>query len=505
MSKRKSAAAIANDRKRGRKKSRKGHGWCGLLKAAVRADLEERGDPPELTDEQVLEWADAFHTRTGKWPTTDTGPVPEAAGETWLLIEAAFFFGLRGFGRGRTLARFFAEHRGRYNQADRHFSIAQILVWADAHHLRTGDWPLAHSGPVEGGGGVSWVALDYALRYGGGGFPGGSSLAKLLEDKRGVPMWIKHTSPLTEQEILAWADRYFDRRGKWPTIKAGAIPEEPGTTWNSVSACLDCGGRGLPGGSSLPGFLKQHRGVRYAKGSDRLTIDGILGWLDAHYERTGQWPVALSGPVLDAPGETWINIEAALLYGYCGLPGGSSIARLLAEKRGRRNPMAPPDLTIPQILAWADGYHARTGSWPTRESGPIPEAPGETWKIIGRAFQYGLRGLPSGSSMLRELVKHRGVEARIDPPPFSIPQIVTWARAHEVRTGRWPTRRSGAIAEAPGETWRMVTRSLEKGWRGLQKGVSLAGLRDKSEFFTAKNAKKPGIDRSNTVRLDGPR
>ena len=36
---------------------------------------------------------------------------------------------------------------------------------------------------------------------------------------------------------------------------------------------------------------------------------------------------------LGAPGEKWINIQTSLMQGRRGLPGGFSLAKLLAEKR----------------------------------------------------------------------------------------------------------------------------------------------------------------------------
>jgi hypothetical protein len=37
-----------------------------------------------------------------------------------------------------------------------------------------------------------------------------------------------------------------------------------------------------------------------------------------------------------------------------------------------------PDFDLKTILAWADAHHARTGKWPTRNSGPIREAQGDS-------------------------------------------------------------------------------------------------------------------------------
>ena len=64
-----------------------------------------------------------------------------------------------------------------------------------------------------------------------------------------------------------------------------------------------------------------------------LTIQQILEWADEHHERTGEWPKQNSGPVRALKGETWGGVEGALFRQTRGLPGGSSIAKLLAEHR----------------------------------------------------------------------------------------------------------------------------------------------------------------------------
>ena len=70
-------------------------------------------------------------------------------------------------------------------------------------------------------------------------------------------------------------------------------------------------------------------------------------------------------------------------YGLRGLPGGSSLPQLLAERRRVRNPKQLPALQQKQILAWADAHYQRTGAWPTRKSGAVAEAEhGETWAAI---------------------------------------------------------------------------------------------------------------------------
>jgi hypothetical protein len=66
----------------------------------------------------------------------------------------------------------------------------------------------------------------------------------------------------------------------------------------------------------------------------KLTEALILAWADAHFGRNGRWPSALSGAVAGAPGETWGALASALRNGCRSLPGGDSLARLLARERG---------------------------------------------------------------------------------------------------------------------------------------------------------------------------
>jgi hypothetical protein len=109
-------------------------------------------------------------------------------------------------------------------------------------------------------------------------------------------------------------------------------------------------------------------------------------------------------------------------------------------------------LTVEQILAWADAHKARTGTWPTRRSGPVAEDPGESWANVNQALEKGLRGLPKGS-LHRLLAQHRGVPSRRKAAPLTVRQVLTWARAYRGRTGKWPAQHSGPISEAPAETW----------------------------------------------------
>jgi hypothetical protein len=188
--------------------------------------------------------------------------------------------------------------------------------------------------------------------------------------------------PLSVPQILDWADAHFKRNRRWPTAKSGRVREALDDTWLSVDKSLRVGRRGLDGGSSLARLLSKHRGVRNRKELPPYTLAQILNWADAYHRRNGRWPNEDSGPVDDAPGETWKAVEAALRQGRVASPGGSSIARLLAKQRGVRNCHNLARLTASMILAWADAFRARTGRWPKKNDGAIPEAKGDDWAAI---------------------------------------------------------------------------------------------------------------------------
>src|SRR5262249_15782909 len=84
------------------------------------------------------------------------------------------------------------------------------------------------------------------------------------------------------------------------------------------------------------------------------------------------------------------------------------------------------DLSADEIIDWADGFFAGNGDWPNFKSGPIPEAPGETWLAITAALQFGRRGFSPGGTLARLFAAERGRYHRQEQQ-FSIKQILAWA------------------------------------------------------------------------------
>jgi hypothetical protein len=280
---------------------------------------------------------------------------------------------------------------------------------------------------------------------------------------------------LSVDRVLAWADAFFERAGVWPDWQSGPIDEAPGENWFTVATALALGRRGLPRGGSLYDFLEEHRGT-INRAEPNFSASQILAWAVDWQTRTGRRPRRNSGEIPNSGGVSWSIVDDAFKRWRGILPGRSSLARFL---RSNRAVLRGPAVTEKQILFWADAYYNRTGTWPCARSGAIPEAPGENWRLLDRALAEGTRSLPGGSSLRELLIMERGPEARrysSRRTPLAVPEILAWAESHHKRTGRWPSDRSGRIPETASETWRGVHCAMRRGGRGLPGGSSLARL-----------------------------
>jgi hypothetical protein len=138
--------------------------------------------------------------------------------------------------------------------------------------------------------------------------------------------------PVTAEQILRWADEHFARHAKWPNARSGPV-QETGTTWGTVNYLLRRGMPGVPAGTTLARFLMMRRGRIHHLDRPRLSIPLILRWADSYFKLHGAWPKRGSGRIEGAEA-TWCGIDSALWKGARGLPGGTSLGRLLKERRG---------------------------------------------------------------------------------------------------------------------------------------------------------------------------
>jgi superfamily II DNA or RNA helicase len=424
-----------------------------------------------LTIEQILIWADEHKEKVGTWPRVDSGVIPGTR-ETWANINATLRDGGRGLAPYGPLARLLLDHRGvRNRRLAAILSVDMILQWADDFKASHGDWPTQSSGDI-GTTGETWGAINLALSRGTRGLAGGSSLAQLLQERRGATNH-RAMPPLTVEQILSWADEHRHRTGRWPSQNSGKV-HGTAETWAGINANLRLGGRGLEGGITLIQLLEIHRGYRSKRGQTQLSHDQVLKWCDDHFELFGAWPTAKSGAVGDT-GEVWGRIDRSLRQGTRGLKGGSSLARLLEARRKIPNRKNLPNLNVPQILLWCDEWKNRTGEWPKSKSGDIPGTD-ENWTKIQNALFHGVRGLPGGSSLAALLYEERGVRSSSHQPPLNEDQIIAWAEQHRIITGKWPTQHSSDVIGVAGENWSRINAALRLGLRGLPGRSSIPKL-----------------------------
>lgn len=289
---------------------------------------------------------------------------------------------------------------------------------------------------------------------------------------------------LTIAQVLTWADEHYRRTGEWPRHTSGSVRGTGDETWGGINDALYRGTRGFRGGSTLARELYRLRGRRTPRNVPPLDEAEIFRWAQEYFRRVGRWPAGSDRAAEAAPGETWGAVDLALQRGTRGLPGGSSLPRLLAVKGGKRNPAQLPRLSVARILKWADSFHRAHGHWPGHKSGPVTESPQETWCAIDKALRAGRRGLPGGTSLSKILNQHRGAHGGGSRLPRKIPesdrlsihQISAWGRDHKAKTGCFPNRDSGPISGTDGLTRFIVDCALKRGSRGLPGGSSLAQM-----------------------------
>ncbi len=211
----------------------------------------------ELEIGVILRWADAHYRRTGRWPTSASGKIRGAPGDTWKKINTALKHGYRGLNGRNSLSRLLALHRGKKPRARKsELNEALIWKWARAHKRANGSWPGPRDESVGGQPGENWRSIDLCLRQGHRGLPGGDRLLLLVERRSGRPAGVRK-EPLDVPRILRWARAHRRRTGELPRLTSGAVQESPCDSWRAIDGALRSGWRGLPGGQSLSRVLSE--------------------------------------------------------------------------------------------------------------------------------------------------------------------------------------------------------------------------------------------------------
>lgn len=215
----------------------------------------------------------------------------------------------------------------------KHLTIKQILRWADAYCRTHGRWPTSRSGTIDGANGRTWESVNTALRKGTCGLPGGSSLNQLLEQERDKCDLRVVLPDLTLKQVAKWVDSHRAQTGQWPWRECGPVLDSPRITWATIDQRMRRGEWGLPAGTTLSKWLRSARAV-WDGGKPMLTEALVIKWAQEHLDRTGRWPVTMSGPVHGHPGENWAAIDVALRNRRRGFPRKTSLSAILRAKFG---------------------------------------------------------------------------------------------------------------------------------------------------------------------------
>lgn len=437
-------------------------------------------NPIKLTEDLILQWADAHAKRYGRWPfcrSREPVAAPSRWNLTWQRIDNALRSANYGLPRRTTLSRLL-EQRKPFSFYLVRPTEAELFKMIRRHYRLTGQWPHKHSGRLASDPDKNWQSIDAMLVRDSRREGMRITLADIVAKARGIPN-PRNLAPLSVEQVLQWADDFRQKTGRWPQRKKHRhLEPAPDITWFSIDTHLRRGTRGLPAVGGLASFLDKHRNVRNKADAPPVTINEILAWADEHHERTGQWPSSQSGPVHDVPNENWMSLNEALKFGRRGLRTRTTLANLLAKHRGKPHPFHLPKLTERKILQWANAHFKHTGAFPYGKAGLLIDQPGEKWSAIDAALQCGSRGLPGGDTLRKLLTRKCKRYGQLRNMPLKRLNILEWAAEHHERTGKLPTARSGKVRDQLGESWDAIDASLRAGTRNMLGGSSLAEFLD---------------------------
>lgn len=285
---------------------------------------------------------------------------------------------------------------------------------------------------------------------------------------------------LTCDFIVERAREFSAKNGCPPSVLSGDVEGGfDGDSWAGYNICLAKGYRGLPKSGSLATLLNERCGYVYQFHKPDLTYEYVLEMAEKHKERTGKWPGQKTGPIVDGhEGDTWAQYERLLCDGGRGLPGGSSLAKLINTKHNHVHDKNKAPVTEDFIVERAKEFFAKNDRYPRIKEGPVEGGhPGDTWNGYDRALYEGLRGLPGGTSLFELLSTRLGAKNHLNKPRLSEDFIVERAREYLASTGKRPTLNSGPVTGGnDGDTWKAYEMALRLGLRGLPGNSSLSKL-----------------------------
>ena len=354
-------------------------------------------------------------------------------------------------------------------------AIAKILRLADAWYEKYETWPKKSSGNVLSLENLTWSKIDKQLQRTDWG-----SFANLLFLKRDVRHHLKQDK-LTIHQIIEWAKDHFGKTKEWPTYKSGNVLAEPSENWSAIRSNLVAGGRGLPKGLSVEKVLFDELGVVGVRAGKKLTEQRVLTFALMHYEETGSYPTESSDWILDGK-DSWPTISFALNQGLRGLPGGSSLAKLLQAHNLKANPHERDYPSKDEIVDAAEIYQALAidNKLPTKESGSFlnPKYLDLSWGAINSAITRGAIEDVQAKTLADLWVLEFDYRNVNDLGKLTECQILQWCDIYQSQhpDELLPSNQSESIPEMGTETFMGIDTAIRENRRGLQGLVSLDNL-----------------------------
>ena len=165
-----------------------------------------------------------------------------------------------------------------------------------------------------------------------------------------------------------------------------------------------------------------------------LNYDIICGWIERFHVDMGYYPKGVSGSIpYSEDGITWHALDLALTLGWRGLPGNSSLSKLLGERFGIVNKTNTKQYTEKKIKQWIKRYIKDHGVFPIYESGLVEYAEPDGfipihWAAINTILRTGGRGL-LGNKSLKKLMAQEYITTSEASKYLGISRGVLWKSA----------------------------------------------------------------------------
>lgn len=285
------------------------------------------GAPISLEDVHAELWD--FYQREGDWPSAFSGEI-ERFGISYKHLNQYLLVGTRGLPGRSSVYRECEKVAAAKGVSIRAFSrddspltvemVRDAIRQFNEEHKRFPVKAEVGMSPL----GFTWQTLNFYLRTGYRGLPGGSTLTKEVEEVRkelGLA-FPKPTRPL----VLAAIREYREKTGKFPVRTTKGVVPGLGIVWGSLNGQLL---RGVLGEELTLGQLVEE--VRASDGfipgarKDSLSVDAVREAIREFFRTHGVRPNRTT-KLPNSLGMAWSTLQNALKRGDRGLPGGSSLA-----------------------------------------------------------------------------------------------------------------------------------------------------------------------------------